>query len=743
MSRGSTDSGVLAGAATRASAVDVETSGDHGPPATLVPEWLSNVAALGWRVLAVAAVVAAAAYVVLLLWTVTASIAVAIIVAAVLAPYVLRLRARGKSRNAAAAIVWTTAILVIGGALLFLALAFLPYLGELAARLDEGQAAVEAQLADLGIPPEVADAIRSAVQLVRDAAGTTGEAIVAAAAEFVTIAILATFLLYFFLRDGDKAWVWAFQSAPTEKRDLITTAGDDALARVGGYLRGTTALSGLVAITDYVFMLLLGVPMALPLGVLAFLFGYIPYFGGIISTALILLVTLGALGSGPFVVMLVLMAIRGALISYVVRPKVYGRTVSIHPAVVLIVLPAGYQLAGAVGLFAAVPVTAVVIAVARAVISVVEPRPRPALPSLVPAWLDRMAQFGWRMLVLIGLGALLVAILVTVPLVVLPVLIALILTATLEPSVAWLQARGHTRGRATAIALGGGTLLVTAALALAVAALVQEVPELTSTVTTGASSADESAGGYLGLLSDAIASGAAQTGKAILELADQLAAVVTVTILGILLTFYFLRDGNRLWEGVTPHLKREAEPQVRAVGERAFDVLGGYMTGTGAVSFVGAASQWVIMVLLGLPLAFPVFVLSFFLGYIPYIGSLISTGIAFLIAVAVGDPIDVLIMGIWTIVFNLVVGNVVSPLVYERTVHIHPAIVLVAIPAGSAIAGPIGMFLAVPVVGIVSATWRTVMALTSDPGSRAWPGQAAPDAVIAGAPESSSATLSA
>jgi predicted PurR-regulated permease PerM len=387
-------------------------------------------------------------------------------------------------------------------------------------------------------------------------------------------------------------------------------------------------------------------------------------------------------------------------------------------------------------------VTAVVIAAARAVISVVEPRPRPALPSLVPAWLDRVAQFSWRTLILIGLGALLVAILVTVPLVVLPVLVALILTATLEPSVAWLHARGHTRGRATAIALGGGTLLVTAALALAVVALVQQVPELTSTVTTGASSADESAGGYLGLLSDAIGSGAAQTGKAILELADQLASVVTVTILGILLTFYFLRDGGRLWEGVTPHLQSEAEPQVRAVGERAFDVLGGYMTGTGAVSFVGAASQWVIMVVLGLPLAFPVFVLSFFLGYIPYIGSLISTCIAFLIAVAVGDPIDVVIMGIWTIVFNLVVGNVVSPLVYERTVHIHPAIVLVAIPAGSAIAGPIGMFVAVPAVGIVAATWRTVMALLSDSRSRGLPGQTLLDAVAASAPESPSAAVS-
>ncbi len=421
------------------------------------------------------------------------------------------------------------------------------------------------------------------------------------------------------------------------------------------------------------------------------------------------------------------------ILSSFVRPVVYGRTVNIHPAVVLLALPAGYQLAGAVGLFAAVPVTAVVIAVSGAVIGLVDPEPPPPLPGLVPAWLDRLAQFGWRTLIVIGLIALLVTIVVNVPLVVLPVIIALILTATVEPSVTWLVARGRSRGRAAAIALGGGTLIVFAALALAVVALVHQVPELTSTVTTGATTADASADGLLGLPSDAIASGAAQMAQTILGMADQLAALITVTVLGILLAFYFLRDGGRLWGSVAGHLQPETEPEMRAAGSRAFDVLGGYMIGTGAISFVGAASQWVIMVVLGLPLAFPVFVLSFFLGYIPYIGGFISTGIAFLIAVAVGDPIDVLIMGIWTIVFNLVAGNIVSPLVYGRTVHIHPAIVLVAIPAGSAIAGPIGMFIVVPAIGIVAATWRTVVSLMSRAQARGVPDQAPQGTLDSGA----------
>jgi predicted PurR-regulated permease PerM len=144
------------------------------------------------------------------------------------------------------------------------------------------------------------------------------------------------------------------------------------------------------------------------------------------------------------------------------------------------------------------------------------------------------------------------------------------------------------------------------------------------------------------------------------------------------------------------------------------------MIGTAAISGVGAASQWLIMVVLGIPLALPVAVLSFILCFIPYVGGFLSTGIAFLLAVAYGSPLDIGIMVIWTVVFNIVQGNIVSPLVYGRTVSLHPAVVLMAIPAAGAIAGILGMFLVVPALGVVAATWRPVLALiggTDAPGS--------------------------
>jgi len=79
------------------------------------------------------------------------------------------------------------------------------------------------------------------------------------------------------------------------------------------------------------------------------------------------------------------------------------------------------------------------------------------------------------------------------------------------------------------------------------------------------------------------------------------------------------------------------------------------------------------------------------------------------VTVATGTPTDVVIMGVFTIVFNIVQGNFVAPIVYSRVVSLHPAVVLAAIPAGAAVAGVVGMFLVVPFLGVVSAVWRTVL----------------------------------
>jgi hypothetical protein len=177
---------------------------------------------------------------------------------------------------------------------------------------------------------------------------------------------------------------------------------------------------------------------------------------------------------------------------------------------------------------------------------------------------------------------------------------------------------------------------------------------------------------------------------------------------GTLLTFYLLKDGALWWDralaGVSGRRRdpprRHRSPLRRS--QRLHDR-------TGTIALIRCRDTVVIMVLLGLPLAFPVAVRTFFGNFIPYFGGAITTFIGFLVAVAVGTPTDIALMAIYTLVFNIVQGNFVAPLVYGKTVSLHPAIVLLAIPAGGQIAGIIGMFLIVPFLGVVAVTWRLVL----------------------------------
>ena len=134
------------------------------------------------------------------------------------------------------------------------------------------------------------------------------------------------------------------------------------------------------------------------------------------------------------------------------------------------------------------------------------------------------------------------------------------------------------------------------------------------------------------------------------------------------------------------------------------------MIGTGAISLFGAATQFLIMTILGIPLALPLAVLAIFGGFIPYIGSLITTGLAFLVTVAYGTPQDIAIMGD------------LHDRVQHRAGQLRGADRLQpgrqppsggrpGRPSRPATRSPgiIGMFLVVPFLGVVAAVWRTVL----------------------------------
>ena len=252
---------------------------------------------------------------------------------------------------------------------------------------------------------------------------------------------------------------------------------------------------------------------------------------------------------------------------------------------------------------------------------------------------------------------------------------------------------------------GFGAILIIVLGSLAT--LAGPMEEIVANASSGAGKIDELLGSTS--LVAIVAAAGPELLQFTLTLLGGLAAFGIVVVVGSILTFYLLRDGAAGFELVTSRFTSWRHDELEEVARRASGVLGGYMIGTGVVSIVGAGAQFILMTILGLPLAWPLAVLSFFGGYIPYIGPFLTTSLAFLVTVAVGTPTEVAIMFAFTLVINIVQGNIVAPLVYGKAVSIHPAVVLLAIPAGSAIAGIAGMFLAVPVVGILATTWRIVL----------------------------------
>ena len=678
----------------------------------LVPGWLLRLAAVGWRLLATILLGLALVSIAIKLGTVTASILIAAIVAATFAPYVLTLRNRGWSRIKAAAAVFLGAALVILGTLLIIGIAFLPYVAQVLTAISAGLAAVQSRLAELSFPPEIGFAIGRITNGIQSWFAASASGVASDVGSVATVAILATFLTFFFMMDGDKAWVWTLSSANTWRRDAITTSGHVALERVGGYLRGTAVIAAFDGAVEGLFLVLLGVPLAGPLAVIVFFGRFIPYIGGLVTTILLLIVTLASQGPTTALILLILISILNLIQGKFLAPVIYHKTVDIHPALALIALPAGAALAGIVGLFVAIPVVAFVLAVSHAAITVlgVEPAHRePDSTALVPVWLDRLGQLSWRLLVSLALLAVGVAAAIQVPIVVIPLVLGIVLAATLAPLAGYLRRRGWPAGRAALFSVLGATVAVIGIIALTVTSLAGSANGMIGSASAGATSVDASASGKAGTLVEFVHAVGNGTLRAIFGAISNLAGIAVIALLAILLTYYFMRDGPAYWGRFLDRVEPGRRSHIQAAGHRAFGVLGGYMVGTGAISVFGAATQWLIMTILGIPYALPLAVLAVFGGFIPYIGSLITTGLAFLVTVATGSPTDIVIMAVFTIVFNIVQGNFVAPIVYSKVVSLHPAVVLVAIPAGNEIAGVIGMFLVVPFLGVVAAVWRTVL----------------------------------
>ena len=311
------------------------------------------------------------------------------------------------------------------------------------------------------------------------------------------------FLTFFVLQDGEKAWVWLLQITTDAKRERIDASGRDALDRVGGYLRGTAILSAARAGLYAAFLWVLGVPEVVPLALITLFGGFIPYIGPFIAMAAVLLVALGTVGPQITLILLVLMLVANGIVNNFLRPIVYGRSVNLHPAVILVAIPAGAAIAGIIGVFAAVPATAFAVAIGGAIVAALEPDTQPDPDRMVAGWIDRLAQWSWRLLAAFGVIGVAIVVIAQAPLVVTPIVLALIIAASVAPVARMLRRRGWSNGRAAMAATGGTFLLIIALIVIAVIQIAGPIGEAVRAAIESSAALEDDAGGTLGWIEDA------------------------------------------------------------------------------------------------------------------------------------------------------------------------------------------------------------------------------------------------
>jgi len=721
--------------------------GSSGTPTgagSTVPLWLARVGALGWRLLVVVGLAAVCVWIAATIGTVTASVIVAIVTSAAVAPLVRRLRARGMGGSVAAAI---GTLAVFGGILLLVAASAVALVAEgpaLLAAIKDGVAELDQAAGSGRIPAELLSALVDVVDGAATWLKTNAGTLAGNVANVGTVLLFGAFTTFYLLSNDFAWWRWVTQDLDDSRRTLAAAIGEAGLGRLGSYLRTTAVLAGVEALVDFVILVVFGIPLPIPLAVFVFVAGFVPYLGGLAANLVLLLAALAALGWGGALLLLVLLIAAGALEEWFVARPLQRTSGRVSPAVTLIALPIGAYVAGLFGLIVAVPVAVTLLAIASALASRLHRAAgEDAGPGrLVPSWLDVLAAWSWRLLVGIAVVTLLVLPIVLIPTLALPLVIAAVLAATLAPVVGALVRRGWGRSLASGVATAVLALVIFGVTALAISSLAANAGDIAAGMDEGAGNANDAAGGLGGLLPGL----SGQVGGGVVEaVASVTAGIATfsfIVFVGIVLTFVALRGGPQTWQRLTSFMAPWRRRELDGAADRAVSVLGGYMLGTGAVSLFGAGTQLVLMVILGIPLAVPVFVLSLLGGYIPYLGSTITTLIADLLALSTGDPFTIAVFVGFTLVFNVVQGNVVQPLVFSRAVNIHPAVALLAIPAGGAIAGILGMFLVVPFIGVVAATWRTLLEVMGGPPTAAAAEPATDPPPVPPAPGADAATAS-
>jgi predicted PurR-regulated permease PerM len=329
----------------------------------------------------------------------------------------------------------------------------------------------------------------------------------------------------------------------------------------------------------------------------------------------------------------------------------------------------------------------------------------------IPDWYRRVGLASWFFIGIAATVTLIGVLIAATSEITAPLVLGGFLAIVFLPIVDWLTKRGLSRSIASLIMLVGLALLGVAVGWGTGAALVNQADEVTANLDQAAQDIE----GWLEHtpISEELVSQVRQTtgdlgpslngGLAgrIVSVVDSAFGFITGIILGTIVFYYLLKDGQTLFAG---WLEREQDARARRmysnVGKRTVSDIRSYFRGRTAMAVVNGAAIGLAAVVLGIPAAGAIAVVNVIGAYIPYLGAFIGGAFAVLMALGEGGISLALIVLAITLAVNLLLENLLEPELLGGSLDLHPLLILLVTSLGGIVAGMIGLILAAPALAV-------------------------------------------
>jgi putative heme transporter len=336
-------------------------------------------------------------------------------------------------------------------------------------------------------------------------------------------------------------------------------------------------------------------------------------------------------------------------------------------------------------------------------------------PARVPYGVDLAAAWAWRFLVVVAAGYVVVQGIALFAVVVLPLVVAVLLTALVVPLVELLGRARVPRGLAALLVVIGSIAVVALLLTFAGAQIAKGASDLATQVvkaleqiehwlkTGPLHASDSQINGYIKSAQDAVTSSNNQIVSRLTEVGTAIGHIVAGFFIILFATYFFLADGDRIWSWVVRIFPRASRERADSSGRVAWTSLTAFVRATVLVAFTDALGIMIIAAILKVPFVFAIGVLVFIGAFIPMIGAFLSGTVAVLVALVDQGPVIALLMLGGVVLVQQIEAHVLQPFLMGRLVSVHPLGVILAIAGGVLVAGIAGALVAVPFVAAANA----------------------------------------